>query len=481
MQRTIRYRLLVLLSVLLWTATGIAGETSRPNFVLVMADDQGWGDIGFNSDTPLRTPVMDHLAATALRFDRFYAAAPVCSPTRGSVLTGRHPNRFGCFSWGHTIRPQEVTIAEALKAAGYATGHFGKWHLGSTRQASPISPGGSGFDEWVSSPNFYENSPLLSHNGKVISTEGESSMVTVEKALDFIRGAAKREQPFLAVVWFGSPHLPHVAWPELKKHYAEQPEALANYWAEITGMDQALGHLRQELRNLGVADNTLLWYTSDNGATTPGSTGGLAGKKGNLFEGGIRVPCMIEWPARIKSHRAIDLPCSTVDIYSTLLELGGAEVKHQPPLDGMSLAELLAGQAVKSRKPLGFWVYPTAGRGMRSGEMLAKQRMDPPGFLPPEEAGEQFENLKQYPFDELPGPAAWIDGDYKLHRIPAARPSDDPTADSAKYQLFNLASDAQETNDLADSEPLRVQSMKAALRAWQQSVINSLNGNDYAK
>src|SRR5690606_21100965 len=131
------------------------------------------GDVAYNGHPVLKTPVLDEMAASGLRFDRFYAAHPVCSPTRGSVMTGRNPNRYACFSWGHTLRPEEVTIAEALKSAGYTTGHFGKWHLGSCRADDPVSPGGSGFDEWVSSPNFYENSPLFSHNGKVIETEGE--------------------------------------------------------------------------------------------------------------------------------------------------------------------------------------------------------------------------------------------------------------------------------------------------------------------
>jgi len=125
-----------------------ARSSRKPNIVLCMADDQGWGDMAYNGHPVLKTPNFDAMAASTLRFDRFYAAAPVCSPTRGSVMTGRHPNRFGCFKWGHTLRPQEITIAEALKTAGYVTGHFGKWHLGSVRKGSPVNPGASGFDEW---------------------------------------------------------------------------------------------------------------------------------------------------------------------------------------------------------------------------------------------------------------------------------------------------------------------------------------------
>ena len=134
----------------------------QPNIVLCMADDQGWGDLGYYGHTVLKTPNFDNMAASGLRFDQFYAAAPVCSPTRGNVMTGRNPNRFECFSWGYTLRPQEITIAEILKKTGYKTGHFVKWHLGSVQKGSPVNLGASGFDKWLSSPNFFDNDPILS-------------------------------------------------------------------------------------------------------------------------------------------------------------------------------------------------------------------------------------------------------------------------------------------------------------------------------
>ena len=123
------------------SADGSLQAAPRPNVILCMADDQGWGDVHYNGNTVLETPVLDEMAATGIRFDRFYAAAPVCSPTRGSVLTGRHPNRFGCFTWGYDLRPEELTLAEVLRDHGYRTGHFGKWHLGDVYRGSPVSPG----------------------------------------------------------------------------------------------------------------------------------------------------------------------------------------------------------------------------------------------------------------------------------------------------------------------------------------------------
>ncbi|MCP5118130.1 MAG: sulfatase-like hydrolase/transferase [bacterium] len=448
----------------------------KPNIILAMADDQGWGDMAYNSHPVLKTPTFDEMAAAGLRFDRFYAAAPVCSPTRGSVMTGRHPNRFGCFRWGYSLRPQEVTVAEALRDAGYATGHFGKWHLGSVRSDSPVCPGNSGFDEWMSSPNFFENDPWMSHNGKAVKTEGEGSEVTVKAALEFIRGAVDSKRPFLAVVWFGSPHSPHVALQPDLDLYPDQPEKMRHFLGEITAMDRAMGLLRREIRQLGIADNTLLWYTSDNGAIPQGSTGGLKGRKGSIWEGGLRVPAIIEWPARAPAPRTIEVPAGTVDIYPTLLDIAGVSVENQPPLDGVSILPLIEGRGISRTHALGFWDYPAKGQPVRSGrlveELAAEQaagNVAPASERLPHQTGLLEE---RYSEDNLPGHAAWLDGNYKLHRIPAE-------SGPPRYSLFDLAQDPAETTDLIDQEPDRAEKMKAELDAWQKSVIRSLNGEDY--
>jgi len=339
-----------------------------PNIVLAMADDQGWGDMAYNGHPHLKTPQFDAMAASALRFDRFYAAAPVCSPTRGSVMTGRHPNRFGCFKWGHTLRPQEITIAEALKKAGYTTGHFGKWHLGSVREKSPVNPGASGFDEWFSSPNFFDNNPILSDKGRAVQTEGESSMVTVDAALAFIRRCVAEKKRFLAVVWFGSPHGPHQALEEYRRLYADEPKAFQNFYGEITAMDRAFGKLRGELRALGIRENTVLWYCSDNGALPKvGSSGSHRGNKGQVYEGGLLVPAILEWPSRIPGPRTTNVRANTSDIYPTLLEIAGVRMEGQPPLDGTSLVPLIEGKMTERPKPMGFWDYPIKGIGTPAG------------------------------------------------------------------------------------------------------------------
>ncbi len=444
----------------------------RPNIVLLMADDQGWGDVGFRNPE-LHTPVLDELAQTGLHFTRFYAAAPVCSPTRGSVMTGRHPNRFGCFSWGHTLRPQEVTVAEALRGAGYTTGHFGKWHLGSVRADSNASPGASGFDEWFSCPNFYDNDPLMSHRGRVIRVPGESSIATAELAIRWMTQAAAGEQPFLAVIWFGSPHGPHIAAPKYRDMYPNLQKNKQNFYGEVTAMDEAVGNVRTALKKLGIADNTLLWYTSDNGALPVGSAGGLSGRKGKLLEGGIRVPAMIEWPAKISAPRTVETPWNTVDIYPTLLEIAGAAVANQPVLDGVSMLPLIQQRETSRGRPMGFWVRPASGVRTASHELMLQLQKEQSGEQPAGPASPDTSVIaRQYPEDRFPGDAAWIDGNLKLLRR-AQRNGEFADA------VFDLSADPAEQHDLSETDSERTARMRTELLQWQRSVTRSLNGKDY--
>jgi arylsulfatase A-like enzyme len=194
----------------LYITLNISLADERPNFILVMGDDHGWSETGYNGHAHLKTPVLDEMAATGLRMDNFYAAHPSCSPTRASVLTGRHPNRCGTFSPGWSIRPEEITVARLLSDAGYYCGHFGKWHVGAVKEGSPLNPKAMGFDEYVSHDNFYEMNPEMSRNGGPPEVlKGEGSEVTIAETLKFIDRANEIGKPFLAVVWFGSPHEPY--------------------------------------------------------------------------------------------------------------------------------------------------------------------------------------------------------------------------------------------------------------------------------
>ena len=463
--------------ILFLTVSALTSAADLPNIVLVMADDQGWGDIGYNGHPTLKTPNFDAAAAAGLRFDRFYAAAPVCSPTRASVMTGRHPNRMGVFKWGYPIRPQETTVAEALRTAGYVTGHFGKWHLGSVRSASPAHPGNNGFDEWLSAPNFFDNDAILSHRGKAVQTQGESSMVTVDAALEWISNVAKGGQPFLAVVWFGSPHGPYRAIEQDLAPYEDQPENRRHFYGEITGMDRAFGKLRNALSEFGIRENTLLWYCSDNGALPGvGSTGGFRGHKGKVYEGGLLVPAILEWPAKISKPRTTNVRCNSSDIYPTLLEIAGVTAEDQPRLDGISLAELMDGTVETRGSPIGFWDYPARGIGVPSADWMGKllKAQNAGGDLEPYEASRRAAQLPKpcHPIGDYPGHAAWIDGDWKLHRI--VNDEGDAT-----WELYDLATDPTEEDNLAESERERVVRLRNDLEAWLESVVQSLNGEDY--
>lgn len=455
-----------------------AAAVDRPNIVLVMADDQGWGDMAYNGHPHLETPNFDALAREGVRFDRFYAAAPVCSPTRASVLTGRTPNRTGCLNWGHPLRPQEITVADALKAAGYRTGHFGKWHLGSVLKGSPVNPGEFGFDEWISSPNFFDLDPILSDQGKAIPFEGESAEITVDLALRFIQECARQDEAFFAVVWFGSPHVPHEALEADRELYRDRPAAEQKFLAEITAMDRAFGRLRSDLRELGLHEDTLVWYCSDNGAIPQGgSTGGAREKKGSIYDGGLLVPALLEWPARFPAPSIVAAPCVTSDIYPTLLELAGVEVGGARPLDGVSLAPLLDGKTEERPGGIGFWSYPAAGfRTPAKLWMEAVYEVQQQGGEPDDpamlylDAGEIGDPV---PVDRFPGHAAWIEEGWKLHRIEAKGTS------QVRWELYDLGSDPGESRDLLAEEGERFAALRAHFEPWLESVARSLNGEDY--
>ena len=437
-------------------------SSGRPNIILCMTDDQGWGDTGYNGHPVLKTPSLDAMAGEGIRFDRFYAGAPVCSPTRGSAITGRHPYRYGIFfaNTGH-MRKEEITLAEALKTAGYTTGHFGKWHLGTlttkikdsnrgapgkTQDYSP--PWQNGFGECFSTeakvPTYDpmkkpgSDEPYGTYYWKTDGTretenlEGDDSRIIMDRAIPFIENASRSKKPFLAVIWFHTPHLPVLAGDEHRKLYKDQPESEQHYYGAITAMDEQVGRLRKELKTLGIADDTLLWFCSDNGpegksGKAPGSAGHLRGRKRSLFEGGVRVPGLLVWPAKVKKPRTVDMPCSTLDYFPTVMDVVGIKTLSQPePIDGVNLLPLIEG-------------------GM-------KQRPMPIGF-------------------ESAGQVALIDNRYKIY-----------SANKGKtFSLFDVIEDPAETTDLAAARPEILNTMKQTLLKWRASCKDSLDGKDYIR
>ena len=446
-----------------------AVPTAKPNIILAMADDLGWGDLGFNGNRIIKTPHLDEMARAGLRFERFYSGAPVCSPTRGSCLTGRHPYRYGIWSanQGH-LRKEEIGLAEALKTQGYTTGHFGKWHLGTldpTRSGKGagrdaarnyMTPGMQGTDEWFATeygvrlwdPFTDAAANPYYHNGKLATEnlEGDDSRVLMDRAIPFIRKAAAEKKPFLAVIWFHAPHEPVVAGPEFRKMYAGRDEGEQHFYGVITALDVQMGRLRKELRDLGIADNTMLWFTSDNGpegdtgdkGTQRGSAGPFRGRKRSLWEGGIHVPGLLEWPALIKPGSVTSIPCSTLDYFPTTLDILGFKMTGQPePGDGVSLVPLFEGKMKERPVPIPFETL--GGTGSKSSRDSPKM--------------------------------ALVDNRYKLLT--------DMEGAGDKDLLFDLLADRGETKNLAAENADIVQSMKAKLAAFRASCQRSAAGKDY--
>jgi arylsulfatase A-like enzyme len=362
MLRSSRFPIVVLTTLIL---TGSASTAEQPNIVLVMADDMGWGQTGYYNHPVLKTPNLDAMADNGLRFDRFYAGAPNCSPTRATVMTGRTNDRTGVLNHGVPLRPQERTIAQGLAAAGYATGHFGKWHLNGLRGIGvPVlksdirSPGHFGFQTWLSVTNFFDRDPLMGRMGEFEQFQGDSSEIVVDEALMYIKQQAALKRPSFTVVWYGTPHSPFIAVDDDKSEFAALDKSSANHYGELVAMDRSIGTLRKGLRELAIADNTLLWFCGDNGGLgkiTPETVGGLRGLKNSVYEGGLRVPAVLEWPDVIKTSRITTYPACTTDIFPTLADIVGLPKSASPlPQDGVTLKRLLTEDLQRSERPLGF-------------------------------------------------------------------------------------------------------------------------------
>ena len=245
---------------------------AAPNVILVMADDMGWAQTGYYDHPVLETPNLDAMAANGLRMDRFYSGAPQCSTARATVLTGRTNDRTGVLTMGSSINKQEKTLSTAFRNAGYTTAHFGKWHLNTVNTpdhpmplSDPHNPGELGFDYWLSETNQFNLDPLFSRNGTAERIQGESSEVLVDETLAFIEQAHRQDKPAFVLLWYASPHRPFEALEEDMEAFDDLPEASRVHHGEIVAMDRSIGTLRQGLRDLGIAENTLVWFTSDNG------------------------------------------------------------------------------------------------------------------------------------------------------------------------------------------------------------------------
>jgi len=350
-------------------ATGVCSEAAtatasvrRPNIVVILADDQGWGDLSVNGNSNLSTPNIDSLARTGAIFDRFYVC-PVCSPTRAEFFTGRYHPRGGVrgvSTGGERLDLDERTIGDTFKAAGYATGAFGKWHNGTQW---PYHPNARGFDEYYGFTSGHWGSyfdPPMDHNGKPAKGKGYITDDLTDHAIQFIEKS--KDRPFFCYVPYNTPHSPmqvpdrfyqKFAKADLKKrsHDASQEDLdfTRAALAMCENIDWNVGRILQRLDELKLADHTIVIYFSDNGPNSWRWNGGMKGRKGSTDEGGVRSPFLIRWPGRIPAGTRVPQIAGAIDLLPTLADLAGISMASQKPLDGISLTPLLLGKPIPGK------------------------------------------------------------------------------------------------------------------------------------
>ena len=321
-------------------------ERKQPNIILIITDDQGWGDIHSHGNDLINTPVLDKLAADGARFDRFFVSS-VCAPTRASLLTGRYYLRTGTHgvTRGYeNMRSEEVTIAEVLKQAGYVTGCFGKWHNGAHY---PYHPNGQGFDEFLGFcaghwNNYFDTT--LEHNGQPVKTKGYITNVLTDSALDFIE--KHRKQPFFCYVPYNAPHGPFQVPDKYFDKYKARglDDTLACIYAMCENLDDNIGRILKRLDELSISHNTIVLFLTDNGPNSNRYNGDMKGRKGSIHEGGVRVPLFIRWPGHIKPNTNVTQIAAHIDLFPTIIELCGLPMPRTLPQDGISLVPLLKGE-----------------------------------------------------------------------------------------------------------------------------------------
>ncbi|MFR9522379.1 MAG: sulfatase-like hydrolase/transferase [Rikenellaceae bacterium] len=444
----------------------------RPNVIFIMADDMGWGDVGFNGNAAIQTPHLDALAQQGVTFDRFYSACAVSSPTRASVLTGRNPYRTGIFNANAGIvRCEEISLPSIMQENGYSTGHFGKWHLGSlTASETDANRGKAGNNGEFNPPSLhgYDDSfvteskvptydPMIAplgmkkgywdyyqdgdnfenygtaywkHNGEkeTQNLSGDDSRVIMDRVLPFIANAKESGKPFMSIVWFHAPHLPCVAGPEEQAIYKDLPIAERNFYGCITAMDKQVGRLIEYLKANSLYNNTIIFFCSDNGPegddTYPGATGGLQGRKRSLHEGGIRVPGFVVWADQISDSQRIDTPAFTSDYLPTILDIIDVELSAEREIDGQSILPIILDNASNNKrsKPM---VFTFSNQGAVIGDR------------------------------------------YKLY------------FQAGEYSLYDIVEDRAEENNIADKMPQIVDDYKVILRNHIDNCHQSFSGEEY--
>lgn len=449
----------LLLSLFCLFSAGVLLAENRPNVVMLLADDLGWADLGCYGG-PVKTPNLDSLAKEGTRFTNFYSGCAVCSPSRATLLTGRHHIRTGVYSWIHDesqnshLLKREITLAEVLKKAGYSTAHVGKWHLGlPTEKRDKPTPDQHGFDHWFATWNnaepSHKNPETFIRNGEEVGKlEGYSCQLVVDEAITWLEDHRDMSAPFFLNVWFHEPHAPIAAPDEIVSEYGELKEKGAIYSGTIDNTDRAVGRLLAKLKEVAPAENTLIIYGSDNGSYLQDRVGGLRGKKGNNWDGGIRVPGIFYWPGTVQSGLVTDQAGGLVDVLPTVCGLLGLEAPADVHLDGSDLSPVLRGkpEAFSRHQPM-FWHL------QKSRPMVAMRDGNYSLVADPD-----YELSTSNMFQE-----SWIP------KIKAGS--------YTNFQLFNLVNDPNQTIDLAGKKPEVVEALKKKLLQINASIMT--DGEDW--
>jgi arylsulfatase A len=418
---------------------GAACAADKPNIVILLCDDLGYGDLSCFAHPEIRTPHLDRLAAQGVKLTHCYASAPVCSPSRAGLLTGRLPNRLGIRDWipansGIYLRPSEVTLAQVLKDAGYQTCHAGKWHLNSKTDGSERTPGEAGFDHWL----YTQNNAAPSHldpinfirNGKPAGMlRGPSSHLVVAEAIHFLE--RNKDRPFFLNLWFHEPHEPVAAAEAFLQLYPREDNLdRRHYYGDVSQMDAAVGKLLKYLDDHQLRDNTFVFFTSDNGPETLkrykgaersyGSPGPLRGMKLHMTEAGYRVPGIIRWPGHTRAGSISTEPVCNVDLLPTLCGIARVRLPKRK-LDGADLTPLFEGKPVKRPHPL-YWQYDFA--------------------------------------ISRPWVVSLRDGPWKLLA----------DAELDRFELYHLVEDVGESKNLAEKHPERVKQMAAVMKRLHEDI-----------
>lgn len=482
---TAKLLLTTILSMVSIVQTGLGDD--RPNIFVILCDDLGWGDLACYGHPAIKTPHLNRLAAEGMRFTRFYSASPVCSPSRTGLLTGRTPNRAGVYDWIPPLRQNsgsfeqrcvtqmrasETTLPRLLKQAGYATCMSGKWHCNSEfNSPNQAQPGDHGFDHWFATQNnaapSHENPVNFVRNGEPVGPlQGYSCQIATDEALAWLQAQQVRasEQPFFVYLAFHEPHEPVASPPDLVRQYEQSGAARnhdeAQYFANVENLDAAVGRVRTSLDERGLAENTLLIFTSDNGPETLkrysgahrsyGRPGLLRGMKLHTHEAGYRVAGLMRWPQRIAPEQVCDIPVCSLDFLPTFCALARVGLPEERVLDGANFLPVLEGKPIPRERPL-FWFYYNALNEAKvalidGGWKILAQLEDP------EHLGQRLPNIQH------------VNGT-NAARVRGAR--------LMNFELYRLDRDPSEARNLATEVPGRLALLRQKLESRYQEVVTA--------